>query len=459
MSEERPLRPAEQKLTHAACEGCAESRLLMSRRAMLGVTAGLFSWAFMPRYAEAAGPEGDPRLLVVVLRGGLDGISTVVPFGDPHYVSMRGDIAIPKKSTIPLNSFFGLHPALANFGNYYKAGQAAVVHATCVPLRNRSHFDAQDNLENGLPGLTANATGWLNRLLTALPAGTPIRSKGAIQIGDAPLILRGPAPVLGWSPTWFTHVKDPTLYLVRSLYRERDPQLLSVLDQGLRADRLAERGDADDGNISQLRKGFRGAGRLVAAADGPRIAVLSVGGFDTHSDQGAAAGQLADVLGELDRGIADFKTMAGLAWSQTVMVLVTEFGRTVRVNGDDGTDHGVGTVALLAGGAVNGGKVFGDWPGLAPAKLYERSDLRPTTDMRSIFKGILRDHLGVPMNLLNTSIFPQSAVAPPMPNLVRSGGASAAAMALSDFDPAPLRAEPPIARYRRGERVSTMRHT
>ena len=187
--------------------------------------------------------------------------------------------------------------------------------------------------------------------------------------------------------------------------------------------------------------------------------MLSVGGFDTHSDQGAAAGQLADVLGELDRGIADFKTMAGLAWSQTVMVLVTEFGRTVRVNGDDGTDHGVGTAALLAGGAVNGGKVFGDWPGLAPVKLYERSDLRPTTDMRSIFKGILRDHLGVPMNLLNTSIFPQSAVAPPMPNLVRSGGASAAAMALSDFDPAPLRAEPPIARYRRGERVSTMRHT
>ena len=255
-----------------------------------------------------------------------------------------------------------------------------MVHATCVPLRNRSHFDAQDNLENGLPGLTANATGWLNRLLTALPAGAPIKSKGAIQIGDAPLILRGPAPVLGWSPTWFTHVKDPTLYLVRTLYRESDPQLLSVLDQGLRADRLAERGDADDGNISRLRKGFRGAGRLVAAADGPRIAVLSVGGFDTHSDQGAAAGALADVLGELDRGIADFKTMAGSAWSQTVMVLVTEFGRTVRVNGDDGTDHGVGTVALLAGGAVNGGKVFGDWPGLAPREALREE--RPQADHR-----------------------------------------------------------------------------
>lgn len=219
MHDEPPLDPVEQRLRHAACEGCAESRLLISRRSMLGVTAGLFSWGFMPHFAEAASAGHDPRLLVVVLRGGMDGISTVVPFGDSHYVSMRGDIAIPAASTIKLNSFFGLHPALSSFGSYYKAGSAAVVHATCVPLHSRSHFDGQDNLENGLPGLAANATGWLNRLLTALPAGAPIKSKGAIQIGDAPLILRGPAPVLGWSPTWFSHVTDPTLYLIRSLYR------------------------------------------------------------------------------------------------------------------------------------------------------------------------------------------------------------------------------------------------
>ncbi len=454
MSDDRPLDPAETRLHRAACEGCAESRLLMSRRSMLGVTAGLFSWAFMPRYAEAASAGGDPRLLVVVLRGGMDGISTVVPFGDPHYVSMRGDIAIPAASTIRLNSFFGLHPALASFGNHYKAGDAAVVHATCTPLRNRSHFDAQDNLENGLPGLASNPTGWLNRLLTALPAGAPIKSKGAIQIGDAPLILRGPALVLGWSPTWFTHVKDPTLYLVRTLYRENDPKLLSVLEQGLRADRLAERSDVDDGDISSLRKGFRGAARLVGAADGPRIAVLSVGGWDTHSDQGGVTGAMAGVLGELDRGIQDFRTTIGSAWSQTVIVMVTEFGRTVRANGDDGTDHGVGTVALLAGGAVNGGKVFGDWPGLAPAKLYEGSDLKPTTDIRSVFKGVLRDHLGVPSTLLNSTIFPASQSAPPMPNLVKSSAASAAAMSVTDFAPAPLRSEPAIARYRRGARVS-----
>lgn len=443
--------PADTHLLRAAAEGCAESRLLMSRRAMLGVTAGLFSWAYMPRFAEAAGASG-PRLLIVVLRGGMDGINVCVPFGDSHYASMRGGIAIPTASTIRLNSFFGLHPALKTFGNLYKSGAAAIVHATCVPLRNRSHFDAQDNLENGLPGAaTANPTGWLNRLLTALPAGAPIKSAGAIEIGEAPLILRGPAPVLGWSPTWFESVEDPTLALVRSLYHERDAQMYSSLERGLKANRLASRVGKDDGDISSLRKAFRGAGRLLAAADGPRIAVLSVDAFDTHSDQGVLQGQLADALTEVDASIADFQAAAGAAWKDTVMVLATEFGRTARVNGDLGTDHGVGTVTLLAGGAVNGGKVFGDWPGLAPNQLYEHSDLKPTTDLRSVFKGVLRDHIGVPTSLLNTTIFPQSANTAPLANLIKSGPAAAVSGKPS---PASAKSEPPIARYRRAQRVA-----
>jgi uncharacterized protein (DUF1501 family) len=446
----------DRRLRHAACEGCAESRLLMSRRAMLGVSAGLFSWAFMPRFAEAASAANDPRLLIVVLRGGMDGISAVVPFGDTHYVSMRGELAIPAASTIRLNSFFGLHPALPKFAALYQASEAAIVHATCVPLRNRSHFDAQDNLENGLPGLTSNATGWLNRLLTALPAGAPIKSRGAIQVGDAPLILRGPAPVLGWSPTWFDHVDNPLLYMIRTLYRERDPTLLAALDRGLKADALAERGSPDDGSISTLRKGFRGAGRLLAASDGPRIAVLSVDGFDTHSDQGGTSGMLADVLGDLDVALSEFKTTAGASWAQTVVVMATEFGRTVRKNGDGGTDHGVGTVTLLAGGAVNGRRVFGDWPGLAPANLYEASDLKPTTDVRAVFKGVLRDHIGVPATLLNTTIFPGSAAVAPMPNLVKTSPAVAPAIQGPLTAAAPI-SEPAIARYRRGVSVSMAR--
>ncbi|HET7679655.1 MAG TPA: hypothetical protein VFK79_05910, partial [Xanthobacteraceae bacterium] len=166
---------ADDHVIRAATEGCVESRLLMSRRTMLGVTAGLFSWAYMPRFAEAAGDDC-PRLLIVVLRGGMDGINTLVPFGDSNYYAMRGSIAIPAASTIRLNSFFGLHPALRNFAWLYKTGQASIVNATCVPLRNRSHFDAQDNLETGLPGRAgANQTGWLNRLLSVLPAGAPVK--------------------------------------------------------------------------------------------------------------------------------------------------------------------------------------------------------------------------------------------------------------------------------------------
>ena len=450
VSDDHRLCPADAHLQRAAAEGCAESRALMTRRAMLGVTAGLFSWAYMPRDAEAA--TNDARLLVVVLRGGMDGINVCVPFGDKYYASMRKSIAIPAASTIRLDGFFGLHPALNNFGNLYKQHQAAVVHAVCTPMRNRSHFDGQDNLENGMPAvIVPNATGWLNRLLTALPSGARIKSQGAIEIGEAPLILRGPAPVLGWSPTWFSKVEDPTLYLVRTLYRDRDREMYDMLQRGIQADQLASRVGKDDGDISALRKAFRGAGRLVGAANGPRIAVLSAGGFDTHSDEGGAQGQLAGVLGELDLGIADFKTAVGPAWANTVMVLATEFGRTVHVNGDNGTDHGVGTVALLAGGAVNGGHVFGDWPGIAPGNLLDNSDLKPTTDLRSVFKGILRDHIGVGAGLLNGSIFPNSSTdAPPLKNLIKTSPATAVEAADAPAANAvPSRAEPAIARYRK----------
>jgi uncharacterized protein (DUF1501 family) len=415
---------------------------------MLGVTAGLFSWAYMPRFAEAAG-DACPRMLIVVLRGGLDGINTLVPFGDSNYYAMRGSIAIPAASTIRLNnSYFGLHPALRNFAGFYRAGNAAVVNATCVPLRNRSHFDAQDNLETGLPGRAGiKQTGWLNRLLSVLPAGAPVKNAGAIQIGEAPVILRGAAPVLGWSPSWYSPVSDSTLATVRSLYRERDPQMFGMLVRGLKADSVA--GDLNDDNsaTSSLRKGFRGAGRLLAAADGPRIAVLCVDGWDTHDDQGGVQGEHARLLAELDAGMSDFRRCVGAAWHRTVMVCATEFGRTIRINGGNGTDHGVGTATLLAGGAVNGGRIFGDWPGLAPSQLYEGSDLRPTTDLRSVFKGVLRDHLGVPMRLLNAKIFPGSANIPALSNLVKSRSADAAdADAVAS---APARTESPIARYRR----------
>jgi uncharacterized protein (DUF1501 family) len=445
-----PLSAADQRLRRAALEGCEESRLLMSRRAMLGVTTGLFSWAFMPKFAEGA--TDDPRLLVVILRGGMDGINVCVPFGDPHYNSMRGDIAIPAAKTIKLNGFFGMHPAMKNFAAMYKNDEAALVHATCVPLRTRSHFDCQDNLENGMPGtIVADPTGWLNRMLTALPQGSQVKLRGAIEIGEAPLILRGPTPVLGWSPTWFEPVRSPTLGAVRSLYQARDGEMHDNLERGLEANRLAT-SVGGGGNVSGLRAAFRGAGALIKADDGPRIAMLTVGNFDTHSDQGGATGFLAETLSELDLCIADFKAVMGARWKNTVMMLATEFGRTVHVNGDHGTDHGVGTVAMLAGGAVNGGHVFGDWPGIAQSQLYEDSDLKPTTDIRSVFKGVLRDHIGCGTAMLNNDIFPGSTTeAPVLRNLIKT---SPGARTMESAAPAPRREEAPIARYRRKLRMA-----
>lgn len=450
MCDDHPIDPMAARLMQQAAAGCEESRLLMSRRAVLGLSAGLFAWGAMPRWAEAAtGP--DPRLLIVILRGGMDGLNTVIPHGDPAYASMRGGIALKSGETIALNSFFGLNPAMPRFGAMFKAKEAAVVHATCTPVRNRSHFDAQDNVETGLPTIGSNATGWLNRLLTALPAGAPVKVRGALQVKESPVILRGPAPVFGWSPPSFWPAHQTMRNAIRATYVYKDTALLKVLDRGIAADKLASGLDKDDGSISSLRRGFRGAARLLAYSKGPRVAVLSIGGFDTHSEQGLTTGMLAGQLGALDEGLEDVRLLTKDVWKDTVVVCVTEFGRTVRVNGDKGTDHGVGTVALLCGGAVAGGRVVADWPGLSARNLYEGSDLKPTTDLRSVFKGVLRDHLDVPTAILDGAVFPESATAKPLGGLIRAASAPAPmAAAASAFGPAPDRSPTALGLFRAG---------
>lgn len=438
-------------LEAAAAAGCVESRLALSRRAVMGISAGLFSSAFLPKAASAA--TDDPRLLVVVLRGGMDGVNVVVPHGDPAYSAMRGGIAIPRDATLSLGgSFFGLNSALPSFGNMYRLGEASAIHAVCTPLQNRSHFDCQDNLENGLPGLASNPTGWLNRLLSVMPSGSPIDAYGAIQVGEAPLLLRGPAPVLGWSPTWFARAAPPITDAVTTLLRKQDKELFNALRAGQKADAIAEKtSSADDTDVSTFRRAFRGAGRLLASANGPRIAVMSVGNFDTHAYQGSTDGFLWGSLNELDIGLKEFADYARPVWNKTVVVMATEFGRTVRVNSGAGTDHGVGTVTLLAGGAVNGGQVLGDWPGLSAPNLLNDSDLKATTDLRAVFKGVLADHIGVPRSILDTTVFPDSADVAPMKGLVK-GTSSASAQIASAAARGPsrtaLRPASGIAKYR-----------
>ena len=397
-----------------------------SRRQLLGSSGAMFAWAYAPKFAHAAQGR-DPRLIVIILRGGLDGLSAVAPIGDPLYAALRGDIALRSDGATPalaLDSFFALHPAMPNFGRLYRQGAATVVHAVATPYRERSHFDGQDVLESGFAGPGVTRSGWLNRVLAALPKGEKIR-KGGLGVGPStPLILRGDAPVTGWAPTNLQPASEDLALRVLDLYAQRDPALGAALKQGLDIEKLASRemtGDkakAIGGNpVEAMRNIARGAAKLIAAEDGPRIAALAFDGWDTHANEGGATGRLAQLLGGLDGAFAEMETELAKVWKDTSVVVVTEFGRTARINGTIGTDHGTGTLALLAGGAVKGGRVIADWPGLAEHQLFEKRDLKPTTDLRAVLKGLLAEQFGLSDAVLGNDIFPDSLGVKPMRGL------------------------------------------
>lgn len=428
--------PLPQRLIDAAEGGCEESRLFINRRNVLGLSAGFFAWAHLPRHAEAAGTE--PRLLVVIMRGGMDGLHVAVPLWDQNYVSLRGKIALDASALLSLQSTFstqtvpfGLNPAMPKFQRMFLRGEAAMVNAIAPPLQVSSHFEGLYNIEAGLPGVGARSsnTGWLNRLLMELPAGAAVKSD-ALHIGATPLILAGPAPVLSWSPD-IPALPQAFDDRISRLYKSTSPLLSDLLERGLAANRLATAGSnaaSQVAGVTALQKAFRGAARLMTADNGPRIAALSVDGWDTHVGQVSV---LSSKLGALDTALDDFRVEMGAAWDNTAVVCVTEMGRTVAVNGNDGTDHGVASVAFLAGGAIAGGKVLGDWPGLGPSGLVNGRALRATTDMRSVFKGLLQDHLGVPRSLLDSKIFPQSADTAPMKDMLKTPSRAAAVATLS----------------------------
>jgi uncharacterized protein (DUF1501 family) len=404
---------------------CCESRtsLAATRRALLLGGASFAAWAYLPKFARAADGR-DPRLIVIILRGALDGLATVAPVGDPDYAGLHGSIALTPDgphAAITLDGFFAAHPSMPEFSRMYKEKQAAVVHAVATPYRDRSHFDGQDVLESGFAGPGRVQSGWLNRALEALPRGD--RVTGALAVGPTtPLVLRGAAPTVGWTPVTLPNAADDTAMRLVELYRQRDPALAAALSQGLQLDRIAQ-GDEmkpkpNTNAIGAMRLVARGAAKLMAADDGPRIAALAFDGWDTHANEGGPVGRLAQLLSGLDGALADFESGLGAHWRDTIVVVATEFGRTARVNGTAGTDHGTGTVALLAGGAVKGGRVISDWPGLKPANLYEARDLAPTTDLRAVLKGVLHDHLGLSERALAEQVFPDSVMVRPMKGLV-----------------------------------------
>jgi uncharacterized protein (DUF1501 family) len=409
-----------------------------SRRELLLASGVLFAWAHLPRAARAEGR--DPRFLTIVLRGALDGLAAVAPIGDPDWVRLRGDNALTLDGAapaLPLDAFFALNPAMPNLARMYRDGHATIVHAVASPYRERSHFDGQDVLESGLTKPGAADTGWLNRALaTMAPAARARGGKEAFAVGPVtPLVVRGTAPVLSWTPPKLPPATDDTVMRLLDLYRHTDPALANALEERVDLAAIARAGGMDmrpqkggapaqKGPGAYIKNYFAdsagAAAKFLAREDGPRIGALAFDGWDTHANEGVASGRLALLLGALDGAFAAIESGMGPVWNETVVAVITEFGRTARINGTEGTDHGTATVALLAGGALKGGRVIADWPGLADVTLYESRDLKPTTDLRAVLKGVLRDHLRVDVHALDETVFPGSNAVKPMDGLTTS---------------------------------------
>jgi uncharacterized protein (DUF1501 family) len=401
-----------------------------SRRELLFASGTLFAWAHLPKIARAEGR--DPRFLTIILRGALDGLATVAPVGDPDWLALRGDNALTLDGKLPalkLDEFFALNPAMPNLHRIFEAKEAIIVHASATPYRERSHFDGQDLLESGLPKPGASDSGWLNRALAGLaPAGrVDPRGSKLFAVGPVtPLVVRGPAPVLSWSPQRVMPASEDTVGRLLTLYRDCDAKLAGVLeDNSKRVAGIEQPGNGQKPGVpgpGQVRAYFSEAAgtaaKFLSQPEGPRVGALALDGWDTHFNEGIAQGRLSQLLGALDEALAAIKTNMGVAWRETVVALATEFGRTARINGTEGTDHGTATVAILVGGALKGGRVIADWPGLKLINLYQDRDLKPTTDLRAVLKGVLRDHLRADEKALAQTVFPGSDAVKPMAGLV-----------------------------------------
>src|ERR1700678_1140436 len=398
-----------------------------SRRRFLIGAGALAATATIPN-ALFAYTGGSSRLVVVILRGALDGLAAVPPYGDPDYASLHRELAIAAPGgpdgALALNNTFGLHPALSFLHERFAAGELVVFDAVASPYRDRSHFDGQNVLENGLTKPIGTADGWLNRALAALPRGAGQSGERAVAISqNIPLILRGEAPVISKSPQVTPDVDEELLTRLADLY-SKDDWFSARLSEAVQTEKMVD----DGGNMAdaaamtaaprtaapdRVSGVARMAATLMRSDGGPDVAVIEAAGWDTHANQGGAKGALAQRLAGLDQALRALADELGPLWPQTAVLVVTEFGRTAAMNGTRGTDHGTGGCAFLAGGAVRGGRVMADWPGLGRAALLDDRDLRPTLDLRSVFKGVLDEHMHVGAKTLATRIFPDSSGARP----------------------------------------------
>ena len=414
--------------------GILPSRGLPSRRGVLAGAAG-FGLALELVAVPALAADADlarRKVIVVICRGGMDGLSVAPPIGDPEYQGLRGALAL-NGTALPLDGTFGLHPALTTVQTLAQAGEARIVPAVATPDRARSHFEAQDVLETGAAGVYSASSGWLNRAVEALSAHRKVE---ALSVGaTAPLILRGKVQTASWSPGRTVDAEARLPILLQDLYRN-DPLLGPALARGLATEVMAQSATADmaakptammgqvsPANTPQLVRQGREAARTLGASlaafmrepGGPQVAAISLDGFDSHANQ---AGLLNARLAYMDAVLDGIHSGLGPEWRNTVVVVATEFGRTARINGTGGTDHGTASTALLLGGALKTGGIVGDWPTLKANALFENRDVAPTLDMRGLFKGVLAEHMGLDRAVLDKAVFPDSAAAKPVLGLV-----------------------------------------
>jgi uncharacterized protein (DUF1501 family) len=400
------------------------------RRRFLAGAGALAAGAALPGVLFA-NTGGSARLVVVILRGALDGLAAAPPHGDPDYAALHRELAIAAPGAadgaLALNGTFGLHPSLGFLHERFAAGELIVFQAVASPYRDRSHFDGQNVLENGLAKPIGTSDGWLNRALSALPPASGRAADRAVAISqNVPLILRGDAAVISKSPQSTPGVDEDLLARLADLY-SKDDWFSARLSEAMQTEKMVD----DSGTtMSQQAAGAgypdrvaaiaRMAAGLMRSDGGPEIAVIEAGGWDTHANQGGAKGALAARLAGLDKALKSLAGELGPLWPQTAVLVVTEFGRTAAVNGTRGTDHGTGGCAFLVGGAVRGGQLIADWPGLGRTALLDNRDLRPTLDLRSVFKAVLSEHLHVDANTLAKRVFPDSSGARPLQGLIRA---------------------------------------
>jgi len=388
--------------------------MLRRRTALLGLAATIACGGSSLAFAQAGTRK---RFIAIILRGALDGLATIVPYGDANLRKWRGFLVPPEPQkpggVLDLGGFWGLHPAMPRLHALYQAGEVLPIHAIAGPGHSRSHFEAQDMLECGAEQRITS--GLRNRLAGLLPASGPTDNAVALS-QNIPLLLRGPAPVSSWSPGGRA---DPGIDFYNHLQalHDTDPLTGPALADGLRernfnAHALAGPNGGGEPPFATLA---RTAGRLLADANGPRLAALDLDGWDTHSSQ---LPRLAGALRALDTGLIALREALGPVWSDTVVLVMTEFGRTVRTNGTAGTDHGTGSVAFVLGGGVKGGRVQADWPGLAENQMFENRDLVASADLRGLAKGIIGAHFKLEPAALRT-IFPGSDTVAPMTGLLR----------------------------------------